>query len=365
MTEEIVQSFVTALQTNLPAWVIGWFVPLPILLFFGVLLRPWLRRVGSVVFYMGTIYVLSIGTGIFLSLTQEISDVEGATVAGLYAPIVYGTVSALIVAIVQFVGRVVGLGAAARPLRSFKTILRLIVGGSLGTVAGLLLGSLIGFTVLTGFAVYLMPSLLVYMVDIDTIFTDLVLDQIIGFFTYLCGGLGFLFGVGWGIHASTPFRDDNYDGWLLREFQPADQQQTQHLLQDEGNRHFAYVDDLLDRDLDNIEAYYVGKGETVIVADGGTRLLACGTLVATEKSYEVARITHLALDDEEEREEVARSVVRSLVRLARQRGFRRVIVELPESWDTAVRMYKQMGFTIEQRGFDSTLRGVKLRMLFE
>ena len=46
----------------------------------------------------------------------------------------------------------------------------------------------------------------------------------------------------------------------------------------------------------------------------------------------------------EEREEVARSMVRSLVRLARQRGFRRVIVELPESWDTAVRMYKQMGF---------------------
>ena len=280
MTEEIVQSFVTALQTNLPAWVIGWFVPLPILLFFGILLRPWLRRIGSVVLYMGAIYLLSIGTGIFLSMTQEISDVEGATVAGLYAPIIYGALSALLVAVVQFVARLVGLGPAARPLRSVKVILRLVVGGGLGTIAGLLLGALVGFTVLSGFAVYLLPSLLVYAIDADIFFTDLFLDRAIGFFTYLCGGLGFLFGVGWGLQFNAPFRDDRYDGWLLREFQPADQQQTQQLLQTVGNHHFAYVDDLLERDLDNIEAYYVGKGETVIVADEGGRLLGCATLVA-------------------------------------------------------------------------------------
>lgn len=358
--------FIEALQQNLPAWVIGWFLPLPILLFYALLLRPWVRKISNNILYIGTVYLLSILTGVLVTTTQDISDMDGATLAGIYAPIVYGAIMALIIALVQLVGRLLGLKTNTRPIRGFRMILRVIVGGFLGTILGFLIGATIGFTILTLLAAQLLPTILLYTIDVDSVFTDVIMDQILNLSTYTTGFLGLIVGIGWGIRASAPFEDRSYNGWYLREFRPSDQTAVSKLLNDMKRQRLAYVDDLLERDLNDIYAHYVAQGESFIVAlDDTKQVIGCGALVATENSTDVSRITHLILTQDEERPEVAQSLVRALIKLSNQRGFRRVLVEIPEEWDKAVRLYKQMGFTADQRGFDSSIGGAKLRLLID
>lgn len=358
--------FIEALQQNLPAWVIGWFLPLPILLFYALLLRPWVRKVSNNILYIGFVYLLSIATGILVSTTQDISDMDGATLAGIYAPIVYGAVVALVIATVQLVGRMLGLKTNTRPIRGFRMILRVIVGGFLGTIIGFLVGATIGFTILTLLATQLLPTILLYTIDADSVFTAMVIDQLINLSTYTTGFLGLIIGLGWGIRANAPFEDRSYNGWYLREFRPSDQTAVSKLLNDMKRQRLAYVDDLLERDLNDIYAHYTAQGESFIVAfNNDEHVIGCGALVATENSAYVSRITHLILAQDEERPEVAQSLVRGLIKLSNQRGFRRVLVEIPEEWDTAVRLYKQMGFTADQRGFDSSIGGAKLRLLID
>lgn len=366
LIEQFTASFINGLQANLPAWVIGWFVPLPILLFYALLLRPWVQKVGYNLLYIGFVYLLSLSTGVLVTLTQDISDSDGALVAGVYAPIVYGTLVALIIAIAQLLRRLFGRKTSARPLRGFTMLLRVVLGGMIGTIIGFVAGATVGFTVLTLLAVRLRPLFLVYDLFSNMLVTNVLFEQVNTLSTYSGALLGCLLGIGWGIRANAPFEDRSYEGWYLREFHPADQQAVRALLKNVQSQRFAYVDNLLERDLDHIYTQYTAQGETFLLAlTADEEILGCGALVATENSAYVSHITHLVVAPEEKRPEVLHSLVRGLIKVSRQRRFRRVIVEIPEEWDAAVQLYKQMGFTADQRGFDSTLGGVKLRLLIE
>ena len=76
-------------MTNIDSY-IGWFGSIPFILYLIVLIRKKIPQT-KLILWSITIYLLSIGTGIFLGKTDTVHNMTSAIIAGFIAPVTYSS----------------------------------------------------------------------------------------------------------------------------------------------------------------------------------------------------------------------------------------------------------------------------------
>jgi len=134
----------------------------------------------------------------------------------------------------------------------------------------------------------------------------------------------------------------------IRPFVPADQDATRRLVLTGLGEHFGFVDQSLNPDLDDIRASYLDRGALVVVADVGDELVGAGALFEEEPG--VGRLVRMSVSGRHRRRGIGRALVAHLIDAARQRRFRRLLVETNDDWDDAIGLYRACGFREVARG---------------
>ncbi len=133
----------------------------------------------------------------------------------------------------------------------------------------------------------------------------------------------------------------------LRPFAAVDQDAVRGLILSGLGEHFGVVDERLNPDLDDIWASHIRAGDLVIVAELEGGIVGTGTLVAAEPS--VGRLVRMSVDSRYRRHGIGRALVAHLVERARERGFRRLLIETNDDWHDAIGLYRACGFVEEER----------------
>lgn len=135
----------------------------------------------------------------------------------------------------------------------------------------------------------------------------------------------------------------------IRSFTPNDQPAVRALILDGLASRFGFADPSLTPDLDDIGSYYVGRGDTVLVAVAEETIVGCGMLIREEGSETVGRIVRMSVGADQQGQGLGRQIGQALLAAARQRGFTQVLLETNDDWHSALRLYAALGFTeIEQ-----------------
>lgn len=130
---------------------------------------------------------------------------------------------------------------------------------------------------------------------------------------------------------------------MLRNFSLRDQQAVQSLILDGlrerwGDRY----DPTFNRDLDDVAGTYLEQGAEVVVIENGGQIVATGVLVP--ESHGRGRVVRMSVDARYRRQGLGRSVVEELVRRARHRGMRELLVLTDTPWASALALYRACGF---------------------
>jgi len=131
----------------------------------------------------------------------------------------------------------------------------------------------------------------------------------------------------------------------IRPFLPEDQAVTRRLILAGLGDHFGTIDETLNPDLDDITASYVDQGSCVVVAESGGEIVGAGTLKV--ESPGVGRLVRMTVARELRGRGLGRRLVNHLLDEARQRGYRRVVVETTDDWQDAIGLYRACGFQTE------------------
>ena len=126
----------------------------------------------------------------------------------------------------------------------------------------------------------------------------------------------------------------------MRRFEPDDQEAARALILDGLAGHFGFLDETLNRDLDDIAttfaegAFFVATIDGVIAGTGGLHVQADGT----------ANVVRMSTATEFRRRGIGRAVLLRMVEEARGRGCHRVTLATAAQWDDAVGFYRACGF---------------------
>jgi GNAT superfamily N-acetyltransferase len=127
---------------------------------------------------------------------------------------------------------------------------------------------------------------------------------------------------------------------VVRAFTPDDQHAARALILDGLAAHFGFLDETLNRDLDDIAdtfaggAFFVATIDGVIAGTGGLHLQPDGT----------ANIVRMSTAAQHRRRGVGRAVVRRLIDEARAGSCRRITLATSADWDDAIAFYHACGF---------------------
>jgi ribosomal protein S18 acetylase RimI-like enzyme len=128
----------------------------------------------------------------------------------------------------------------------------------------------------------------------------------------------------------------------IRPFEPADQEAVRRLILAGLVEHWGFLDASKNADLADMQRSYVSEGHTVLVARLGGRLVGTGALVVETESR--GRIVRMSVDAAVRRRGIARTLLRRLLEVARERGMREVVVETTHDWHAAIALYRASGF---------------------
>jgi ribosomal protein S18 acetylase RimI-like enzyme len=134
--------------------------------------------------------------------------------------------------------------------------------------------------------------------------------------------------------AGTPF--------LIRPFEERDQTAARRLILQGLGEHFGFIDESLNPDLNDIMTIYVRAGHSFLVAYSGPELVGTGALITV--SSDTGRIVRISTHGDYRRRGIGRTIVTSLLDQARERGYRRVLVETNNDWYDAIGLYQRLGF---------------------
>ena len=129
---------------------------------------------------------------------------------------------------------------------------------------------------------------------------------------------------------------------LIEPFSSADQQEVKRLIVAGLAEHWGFVDESMNRDLDDIAASYrdgvflVGKVDGVVV----------GTGALIPRSRGVGEIVRMSVAKELRRTGIARRILRELIVRASQVGLKRIVLETTAAWREVVAFYVANDFTI-------------------
>jgi ribosomal protein S18 acetylase RimI-like enzyme len=128
---------------------------------------------------------------------------------------------------------------------------------------------------------------------------------------------------------------------VIRPFTRADQAAARRLILGGLAEHFGRLDETLNRDLDDIWAYYVVTGALFVVAEIDRRPVGTGALVAEGIG---GRLVRISVAPAQRRMGLGRALVGYLVSAARARGWPQVLVETNHDWYDAIALYQRYGF---------------------
>ncbi len=129
---------------------------------------------------------------------------------------------------------------------------------------------------------------------------------------------------------------------VIRSFQARDQISARQLIQAGLGEHFGCIDPSRNQDLTDIQASYVARGHTFVVAEIEGELVGTGALVT--ESPEAARIVRMSVTKAHRRQGIGRAIVAYLVLEAGRKGFRLIRVETNHGWVDAISLYRHCGF---------------------
>ena len=129
---------------------------------------------------------------------------------------------------------------------------------------------------------------------------------------------------------------------VIRDFDVSDQSAFRELvLSGLAERWGESFDASFNRDLDDIAGTYVAHGADVVVVENGDQVVAGGILRSVDGDR--GRIVRMSVDRRCRRQGLGRHVVDELLRRARGRGFREVVVSTDTPWMSAVALYRACG----------------------
>ena len=130
----------------------------------------------------------------------------------------------------------------------------------------------------------------------------------------------------------------------IRPFQPADQAAIKQLILDGLADHWGMLDPALNPDLDDIANSY--RGETFLVAVQAGAIVGCGALVEEEGMVGYGRIVRMSVKKENRRQGVGQLILRHLQLAAKQRRFRKMVLETTQTWSEVIAFYQAHGYHI-------------------
>ncbi len=130
--------------------------------------------------------------------------------------------------------------------------------------------------------------------------------------------------------------------WIIRPFQPGDQDAARRLILDGLGEHFGFIDETRNPDLDDIARHYLAAGHAFIVAEADDKIVGTGGLIAYGAG--TGRIVRMSVSHDHRRLGIGRAVVARLLDLARERGYSRVVVRTEPDWAAAIGLYTSFGF---------------------
>jgi ribosomal protein S18 acetylase RimI-like enzyme len=130
----------------------------------------------------------------------------------------------------------------------------------------------------------------------------------------------------------------------LRAFSLADSATVRTLIQEGLKQRFGFLLEDANPDIDDFQAHYLDKGATVLVLEQNGQIIGCGALIKENGSDTVARIVRVSVDASQQGRGYGHLISRRLIDTAIERGFTRIEVETNDDWDSALRLYKSLGF---------------------
>lgn len=132
------------------------------------------------------------------------------------------------------------------------------------------------------------------------------------------------------------------DRLFVRPFQSADQQAARELVLAGLVDHWGFLDPTLNPDLNDIAATFAGGAFLTAWLDG--ELVGTGGLLPAGNGD--AQVVRMSVAARMRRKGIARRVLAGLLGIARQAGYRRVILETTETWAEVIAFYLSCGFRI-------------------
>jgi GNAT superfamily N-acetyltransferase len=150
--------------------------------------------------------------------------------------------------------------------------------------------------------------------------------------------------------------------WRMRPFRPEDQSVVYALILEGLGQRFGKIDSGLNPDLTDIQSSYVNQDATFLVVEHDSEVVGCGALILENGSREVARIVRVSVRRDQQGKGTGRAISERLIGIARERGFKRILVETNSDWDSALRLYQTCGFVEYDRVFVETFGFTEVHM---
>jgi GNAT superfamily N-acetyltransferase len=132
----------------------------------------------------------------------------------------------------------------------------------------------------------------------------------------------------------------DYADVTIRPLAPADAAQARALILEGLAEHWGTLDARLNPDLDDIPASYADG--LFLVAEIGGVLAGTGALIPEEPG--AGLFMRMSAAREKRRQGIGRLLLDALLAAARQRGYRRIVLETTATWEDAIAFYRRAGF---------------------
>ena len=126
---------------------------------------------------------------------------------------------------------------------------------------------------------------------------------------------------------------------MIDRFRTKDQDAVRELILDGLEEHWGTLDPRLNSDLEDIEANFV-HGSVLVVRDGD-RIVGVGTIVPIAPGE--GEVKRMSVARRLRRQGIGAALLRELVAIAEQRGWRVVRLETTADWEDAVGFYTHSG----------------------
>lgn len=150
---------------------------------------------------------------------------------------------------------------------------------------------------------------------------------------------------------------------LIRALRPGDVDAVRQLILTGLAQRFGAADETLNPDLNALWDYYASEALLFLVAEARGRVVGCGALVREPGAPGAARIVRVSVAADFQGRGLGRRISQKLLDCARARGLARVVAETNADWDSALRLYRALGFEEERREMNTAFGFVEVHMV--